>query len=47
VAINRFKNLAVTQIALVRTSEDGTSRMAVSWDTPGFGGEMGRVRGHK
>jgi predicted dehydrogenase len=23
------------------------SRMAVSWDTPGFSGEMGRIRGQK
>jgi hypothetical protein len=23
------------------------SRMAVSWDTPGAGGEMGRIRGQK
>ena len=23
------------------------SRMGVSWDTPGYGGEVGRVRGQK
>jgi predicted dehydrogenase len=42
---NSYKNAFGTEIALFRTSEGGMSRMAVSWDTPGFGGEMGRVRG--
>ncbi len=31
----------------MRTSEGGMARMAVSWDTPGPGGEMGRVRGQR
>lgn len=44
---NRYKNPFGTEIALFRTSEGGTSRMAVSWDTPGVGGEMGRIRGQK
>jgi len=44
---NVYKNRFGTEIALFRTSEGGTSRMAVSWDTPGVGGEMGRVRGQK
>jgi predicted dehydrogenase len=44
---NRYENAFGTEIALFRTSEGGTSRMAVSWDTPGFGGEMGRIRGQK
>jgi predicted dehydrogenase len=44
-ANNSYKNAFGTEIALFRTSEGGMSRMAVSWDTPGFGGEMGRVRG--
>ena len=44
-ANNRYGNAFGTEIALFRTSEGGTSRMAVSWDTPGHGGEMGRVRG--
>ncbi|EEF62975.1 Gfo/Idh/MocA family protein [Pedosphaera parvula] len=44
---NRYKNSFGTEVALFRTSEGGTSRMAVSWDTPGSGGEMGRVRGQK
>lgn len=44
---NRYKNAFGTEIALFRTSEGGASRMAVTWDTPGPGGEMGRVRGQK
>jgi predicted dehydrogenase len=44
---NRYHNPFGTEIALFRTSEGGTSRMAVSWDTPGYGGEMGRIRGQK
>ena len=44
-ANNPYKNAFGTEIALFRTSEGGMSRMGVSWDSPGFGGEMGRVRG--
>ncbi|HTL29896.1 MAG TPA: Gfo/Idh/MocA family oxidoreductase [Tepidisphaeraceae bacterium] len=44
-ANNIYKNAFGTEIALFRTSEGGMSRMGVSWDTPGLGGEMGRVRG--
>ena len=44
---NRYKNPFGTEIALFRTSEGGMARMAVSWDTPGYGGEMGRIRGQK
>ena len=44
---NPYKNTFGTEIALLRTSEGGTARMAVSWDTPGLGGEMGRVRGQR
>ncbi len=44
---NPYKNAFGTEIATFRTSEGGTSRMAVSWDTPGAGGEMGRIRGQK
>lgn len=44
---NRYRNPFGTEIALFRTSEGGTSRMAVTWDTPGYGGEMGRVRGQR
>jgi predicted dehydrogenase len=44
---NRYQNPFGTEIALFRTSEGGMSRMGVSWDTPGYGGEMGRVRGQR
>ncbi len=46
-ANNRYKNPFGTEIALFRTSDGGMSRMGVSWDTPGVGGEMGRVRGQR
>lgn len=42
---NRYDNPFGTEIALFRTSEGGMARMGVSWDTPGFGGEVGRCRG--
>lgn len=41
------KNPFGTEVALFRTSEGGMARMVVSWDTPGVGGEMGRIRGQK
>ena len=44
---NRYQNPFGTEIALFRTSEGGMPRMAVSWDTPGYSGEMGRIRGQK
>ncbi len=44
---NAYKNPFGTEIALFRTSEGGMSRMGVSWDSPGVGGEMGRIRGQK
>ncbi len=44
---NRYKNPFGTEIAMFRTSEGGTARMGVSWDTPGGGGEKGRIRGQK
>ncbi len=46
-ANNRYQNRFGTEIAMFRTSEGGMSRMAVSWDTPGSGGEMGRIRGER
>ncbi len=46
-ANNIYKNPFGTEIALFKTSEGGSSRMAVSWDTPGFGAEKGRIRGQK
>ncbi len=42
---NPYANPFGTEIALFRTSEGGMARMAVSWDTPGLGGEVGRGRG--
>jgi predicted dehydrogenase len=44
---NVYKNSFGTEIALFRASDGGMSRMAVSWDTPGFSGEMGRLRSEK
>lgn len=44
---NRYQNPFGTEIALLRTSEGGMARMAVSWDSPGHEGEMGRVRGQR
>jgi predicted dehydrogenase len=46
-ANNRYRNPFGTEIALFRTSEGGMARMAVSWDTPGDGGERGRIRGQR
>ena len=42
---NRYKNPFATEIAMFRTSEGGMSRMSRSSDTPGYSGEIGRVRG--
>jgi predicted dehydrogenase len=44
---NAYKNPFGTEIALMRTSEGGMSRMAVSWDTPCNGREAGRVFGQR
>lgn len=46
-ANNRYRNAFGTEIALLRTSEGGMARMAVSWDSLGRGGEVGRVRGQR
>jgi predicted dehydrogenase len=46
-ANNPYRNPFGTEIALFHTSEGGMARMAVSWDTPGTGGEMGRIRGQR
>lgn len=46
-ANNQYRNPFGTEIALFQTNEGGTARMAVSWDTPGASGEMGRIRGQK
>lgn len=44
---NAYGNCFGTEIALLRTSEGGMARMLMSKDTPGPGGEIGRVRGQK
>jgi predicted dehydrogenase len=44
---NPYRNPFGTEVALYRTSEGGSARMAVSWDTPGASGEMGRIRGQR
>lgn len=44
---NAYQNKFATEIALFRTSGGGMSRMLVSLDSPGYGGEVGRVRGEK
>jgi predicted dehydrogenase len=44
---NVYHNPFSTEIALLRTSEGGMARMGVSWATPGYGGEVGRIRGEK
>lgn len=44
-ANNQYKNPFATEIALMRTDEGGMARMGKSADTPGNGGEQGRVRG--
>lgn len=44
---NTYKNAFGTEISNFRTSEGGVSRMGVSWDTPGDGGERGRIRGQR
>lgn len=46
-ANNAYKNPFGTEIALFRTSDGGMARMGVSWDSPGYSGEMGRIRGQK
>jgi predicted dehydrogenase len=46
-ANNAYKNPFGTEVAMFRTSDGAIARMGVSWDTPGAGGEMGRVRGTK
>ncbi len=46
-ANNAYRNPFGTEIAMFRTSEGGMARMGVSWDTPGYGGEVGQVRGQK
>ncbi|MGN1064158.1 MAG: Gfo/Idh/MocA family oxidoreductase [Thermoguttaceae bacterium] len=42
---NPWDNPFGTEVALFNTSEGGSARMIVSWDTAGWGGETGRMRG--
>ncbi|MFN3166652.1 MAG: Gfo/Idh/MocA family protein [Phycisphaeraceae bacterium] len=42
---NPYRNPFGTEVALLRTSEAGMSRMAMSWDVPTGQGEKGRVYG--
>lgn len=44
---NRYRNAFGTELAVLKTTTGATARMNVSWDTPGYGGETGRVRGHR
>jgi predicted dehydrogenase len=44
---NPYKNPFGTEVALLRTSDGGMARMAVSWDTHGPETEAGRVRGQR
>jgi predicted dehydrogenase len=44
---NDYQNPFGSEVALLRTSEGGMSRMAVCWDLPAAGGEQGRVYGQK
>jgi predicted dehydrogenase len=44
---NRYKNPFGTEIALLRTSEGGMSRIGISWDTFVPGIEAGRVYGQR
>lgn len=46
-ANNDYGNPFGSEIALLRTSEGGMSRMAVCWDMPSAHGEVGRVYGEK
>jgi len=46
-AVDHYGNPFGSEIALFRTSDGGMARMAVSWDTPGFYAEAGRVRGQR
>ncbi len=44
---NIYRNPFGSEIAQFRTSENGVSRMGVTWDTPGDEGERGRIRGQR
>ncbi|MBQ4204633.1 MAG: hypothetical protein II655_13135, partial [Thermoguttaceae bacterium] len=42
---NAYGNCFGTEVGLFRTSENGMARIMVSFDTPGWSGEVGRMRG--
>lgn len=42
---NAYGNAYGTEVGLFRTSEGGMARLLVSFDTPGWSGEVGRMRG--
>lgn len=44
---NKYANPYDSEVALFKTSDGGSSRMAVMWGTPGHGGEIGRFHGTK
>lgn len=44
---NQYRNPFGTEIALLKTSEGGISRMGISWDMKDAHGEQGRVYGQK
>lgn len=44
---NQYQNIFGTEIAMLKTSEGGISRMGVSWDMKDAHGEQGRVYGEK
>ena len=44
---NQYKNPFGTEVAMLKTSEGGISRMAGSWDMKNAHGEQGRVYGEK
>lgn len=46
-AVNQYQNSFGTEIAMLKTSEGGISRMGVSWDMKNAEGEQGRVYGEK
>jgi len=45
--VNQYRNSFGTEIAMLKTSEGGISRMGVSWDMKNAEGEQGRVYGEK
>lgn len=44
-AANAYGSPFASEIALFKTSDNSTARMAVVWDAPGYHGEVGRIHG--